>query len=108
MIIARQHRRYRIAAILAVVVAAAALVTFHGWAHFRAVTLLLRMQNPQDPGALARVTADSVASICGIGQQAAEKHILVAPRLNPVFTSSARGIEADDQAFGTDGNCFTA
>jgi len=61
MNISSKHRRQKLALLLAcvVVVLAAVFVTFHGWAHFRAVTLLLRMQNPQNPGALARVTADS-------------------------------------------------
>jgi pimeloyl-ACP methyl ester carboxylesterase len=59
MTIASQHRRYQFALVLAFVVVTVAIVVFHGWAHFRAATLLLRIQNPQNPGALARVTADS-------------------------------------------------
>jgi pimeloyl-ACP methyl ester carboxylesterase len=57
MTIASHHRRYQLALVLAFVVVAVAFAAFHGGAYFRAVTLLLRIQNPQNPGALARVTA---------------------------------------------------
>lgn len=58
MLIPLQPRRNRIALILAfLVVVTVAMVVFHGWAHVRATALLLRIQNPQHPPALARVTA---------------------------------------------------
>jgi hypothetical protein len=56
MNIASQRRRYQLALVLAFVVVAVAFVAFHGGAYFRAVTLV-RIQNPQNPGTLARVTA---------------------------------------------------
>jgi pimeloyl-ACP methyl ester carboxylesterase len=62
MTIASQRKRQRAALFL---VSAAALVTlamvaFHAGAHFRAAALLLRIQNSENPGQPARVSADSV------------------------------------------------
>jgi dienelactone hydrolase len=61
MIIALQPRRQRIALLLAFafVIVTGAAIAFHGWAHLRAITLLLRIQNPQNRGALVSMTADS-------------------------------------------------
>jgi pimeloyl-ACP methyl ester carboxylesterase len=61
MITAFQNRRYRIALVLtfAIVLITVAVAAFHGCAHVRAAALLLRMQNPQNPGALARLAVVS-------------------------------------------------
>jgi acetyl esterase/lipase len=62
MIVPFQFKRQRVALILALAVAilAVLLAALHPWAHFRATALLLRIQNPQNPGTLARVAADSI------------------------------------------------
>lgn len=59
MLIPFQPRRNQIAVILALAIAAVtvAIFAFHGWDHVRAAALLLRIQNPQNPPALAKVTA---------------------------------------------------
>ena len=43
----------------AVAALAVPTVAFHPWAHFRAAMLLLRIQNPTDPGILAKLTANA-------------------------------------------------
>jgi acetyl esterase/lipase len=62
MIIPFPQRRQRIVLVLAFVAAlvAAAMAALHVGAHLRAAALLLRVQNPQNPGVLPTITADSV------------------------------------------------
>jgi len=59
MIIASRYRPSRVFVVIAsaVLLVTAALAAFHGWDYFRAATLLLRIQNPQNPGTLSKITA---------------------------------------------------
>jgi pimeloyl-ACP methyl ester carboxylesterase len=56
----RQYHRAILFIPLVVAVVTLAFAELHGTAHFRAIMLLLRIQNPQNPGILGRATADPV------------------------------------------------